>query len=498
MRKPPSKPSTRPNLAPALEAARLGDEDSCTQALEGVQLRDGPEASLDEVWLLAELAHLDAHRTDAIRRFEEFERRAARSPVPAWQRFGSAHRRMIAFYGNGEYQHSMQLLVDAERIIAENPELRFRQANIDAMYGHFLELKGDLEAAKARFVVGFQIATEFGHWSRAASIASDVARIAVDQQDYLEALKWFEEARKADDHEPSRRVRQVIDVRLAKLYRLMGRMSEAHNAFDLATRDPIPDRDVNALLERAELVAEQGHYEAGELDLKHAIELCEERGVGTVAMAAYRSLAKLYLARAAKGDDGSAAQAFARHADLALSTKPVQLGLLVELAKDVLAEPGLIGRSALPEPLATPLRAAHAECLAHLEPAHYGRALRAARASAALHHLEAELKFLKAPAIHLEHWDVLPVSRDVLPKGGKADKRRISDAEFLMLHHVLGAPREGWTMTDLADLLDKSIGATTKSCERLKKLIKPDLVMTRRKGDLPRYSVRKAASPDGG
>src|SRR6266853_3300904 len=137
------------DVAVALAAARSGNEDAVLPALRGAKFSDEPKAELDEVYLQAELAYLDGRYGESTRRFVAFDDRSRRSQVPAWQRYGSAHRRMVAHYRNCEHLRARQALAEAEKIVAGNPELGFRQPNLDAMRGHFLELEGDPEAAKA-------------------------------------------------------------------------------------------------------------------------------------------------------------------------------------------------------------------------------------------------------------------------------------------------------------------------------------------------------------
>lgn len=488
---PIGQPASTPDYALALEAARRGDEDAVLAALKNVSLRDGPEATSDELWLRAELTHLEGRGLEVVPRFEAFERRTARSKAPAWQRYGSAHRRMIALYFQGELDRAKQVLVQAERIIADHPDLRFRQPNIDAMHGHFLELEGDSDAAKARFLVAYDLAADLRNWSRAATIAADIARIAADQRQDAEALAWLRQAREANDREPSRRVQQVIDVRFARVYRVMQRYAEAREIYDRVLKDPIPDREESALVERAELHAEEGSFTEAEADWKRAIELCESRGTRLVALGAYRYLAHMYLARGDTGDETRTAEAFGRYAKIVLSFHPAQPRLVMELAEDVLTEPRLIRRSRLPGELSSSLRAALEELRANLKPTPYRRALRRVRTRAALDRVQAELLFLEDPEIRLASWTILTATRRMLPRSKSGSEQRVTPTELVALDLLLRAPAAGWTMTEIADRMNKSYDAASKTISRLRELLEPDLI-TQRRGNTRVYSVSKS------
>ena len=220
--------STPRQIRSALMIARSGDRDACLRALLRLRLASGPGASIDHIWLAAELEYLLGHYPKALELFAQFDRDPRSRAVPTWQRYRSSHHQSFAALQTADYARSADCLADARRRAQASGELERYEGDLEAMEASLLEVQGKLESARLRFELAYKSALKAKQWHRAATTAADVARIIVGHKDAIaDASPWLERARKAASRTRNALIRRTIDIREAGLLKAAGKLPQA-------------------------------------------------------------------------------------------------------------------------------------------------------------------------------------------------------------------------------------------------------------------------------
>lgn len=485
----PAQTSRAQAIAAALKAAYHVDRDGFLRALEGVSLRSGQNAPLDERWLAAELAYFRGDYPRIIELYEAFERDPRSASAPMWHRYRSSHRRAFAYMHQGDDDHAALALHQAEERVRALPDRAEREPDLDAMYGHLFNHQGNTEMARARFAAAYKNAVAVANWGRAASSAGDVGTTLLHQGRLPEALEWLDRAEGALRTAPSSLVAATLTVRRAHVLRTMEKFGEAEFLYTkvIEGSERHPDPIEAAHRGRAETLLALGRYEAAESDFHQAAEICLRQGIRNHAAYAYRGLADVYLTRAGPGDEVRAVEQFDRAMRLILTLKPPHPGLLMEFSQALLDRPQLVGGK-LPEVFETQLRVRMARLreLSRPHPMHI--ATTAAQKAEAYRKLRTTFQQLELSQLRLEAHTINLLTGKIAPANTRG---RLSAAELAVLQLLIDQP-EGLTIDQLAVMLDIALTAASKRTMRLKDVLGEDLTVVR-EGNVRRYSLRRAS-----
>lgn len=482
--------------ARALDAAQYGRRDEFLKLLQGVQLRDGPDASFDERWLAAERAYGTGNYHDALARFAALEHDPAHGHAPSWQQFLSWHRRSFASLKVGDIRQARDAVLNAERLLQDAPELRSRKATVDAMWAHLLEKENDFEGALVRFQLAHADAVHGHDWGRAATTASDAARVLGVLGRPDEALRWLDRALVARREQPDRLGELTIQFRRAMLNAMLGRGEEALHAYttvidaaagDDSTRDVLMD----ALAQRADLLLQARRFDDAHADRLRALKIAKTRKLREAIIFNYSNLALLYSTRGKPGDDDRARAAFDEALGHALGLTSPQPFILLQLGRDILNTPDLA-------PQYMPLRSRLEGAVTRLEtltrPSLYFQAGRAQQRERAASRLLAVLRDGSDAPVTL-------ATSTINMRSGTVKRRksitRLNPAEREVLRVLLGRSDEGLSVDAITQqLAGRTREAIKRSLSRIRGAIDGDLLV-RRDGNRRLYSLRPSKGVHG-
>jgi tetratricopeptide (TPR) repeat protein len=485
-----AQPARVKAIAAALEAAKRVDRDGFVRALDGVSLRTGNGAPLEERWLAAEANYLRGQYPRTIELYEAFERDPRSASAPLWQRYRSSHRRAFAYMHQGDDDRAAPVLREAEERVSVLPDRAEREPDLDAMYGHLFNHQGNTEMARARFATAYQNAFAVGNWGRAASSAGDVATMLLNQGRLPEALDWLDRAEGALQRATSSLVAATLAVRRAHVLRTMEKFAEAEPLYTkvIEGAEQHPDPVEAAYRGRAETRLALGRFAEAEGDFSRAAAICLSQGIRNHAAYAYRGLADVYLTRAGLGDETRAVEQFHRALRLILTLQPPHPGMLMEFSQALLDRPRLLG-SKLPEAFETQLRERMGRLRELSKPHPMHIAVTAAEKTEAYRRLRSTFQQLELSQLRLQSHTVNLLTGKILPAGKRS---RLSAAVLAVLQLLIDEPK-GLTIDQVAQRLDVSLTAATRRTMRLGSLLAEDLEAGR-EGNTRRYSLRRAAT----
>jgi tetratricopeptide (TPR) repeat protein len=478
-------------LARALYAAEHGRRDELLKVLQGVQLNDGPDASFDERWLAAERAYGIGDYAGALTRFSALEHDPASANAPAWQQFLSWHRRSFASLKVGDVRQARDAVCNAERVLHGAPELQARKATVEAMWAHLFEKENDFEGALARFRLAYRDALSVDDWGRAATAASDVARVLGVLGRPDDAMRWLDLALAARREHPDRLGELTIQFRRGMLHAMLGRVQDALNAYttvidaaagDDATQDVLMD----ALAQRADLLLRERRFDHARADRLRALRIAKARKLREAIIFNYANLALLYSTRGKPGDSDRARAAFERALRSALDLTSPQPFVFLQLGRDILNNRDLAPQYAA-------MRGRLDDAVQRLEtltrPSLYFQANRAQQRERAAAWLVGVLRDGSDPPVTLATSTINMRSGTVTRRNGIT---RLNPAEREVLRVLLGHKSTGLSVEAIAqELAERTPEAIRKSLSRIRGAVDGDLVVTR-EGNRRLYSVRLA------
>lgn len=501
----PTSPKT--TISKALSAARRGDWDAVMHLASSLPVDEPVGASADELWVRAEAAYQRGEYTDAMRLFTAFERHGGAKRAPAWQQYGSAHRRCFMLHQQGRYVEMGKALEELQRLLRDYPVLVKHGADVEALMAHKFEMEGDYERARARMLEAHRRATEAENWRRAATTASDVGRITaiLPRPDPDGALEWQARARELALRINAPRLVRTFDERRAGVLKTLGRYEEAGPIYEAVIagclKEPMPATLEAAYMGRADLRVAKGDMTGAEADFRAALAIAEKVGMKRMMIYPLKDLARLHLERGGNGDPEKAREYFARAMALIVSLEPPQPILYRQLAEDVLRDPRYLSK---------PLRTAPREKLERTlrrmveltGPHPYQHAFRVKDFERVVADLVLQLRNLQEPEIRLGNCLVRPQSGTVLHlKSGEI--RKIQRAQVQLLRYLVERAvngRHGAPSVDIKHDLKMpgdDLTAIQKRLDRLGEAIGEDLVMKFRGKSRPVYSVRLDSSARG-
>jgi tetratricopeptide (TPR) repeat protein len=492
--------SSKTTITKALSAARRGDSDAVLRLASTLPADEPAGASADELWVRAEAAYQRGEYTDAMRLFSAFERHGGAKRAPAWQRYGSTHRRCFILHQQGRYVEMGKALEELQRFLRDHPVLAEHGADVEALMAHRFEMEGDYERARARMLEAHRRATEAENWGRAATTASDVGRITaiLPRPDPDGALEWQAHARELALRINAPRLVRTFDERRASILKTLGRYDEAGAIYEEVIagclKEPMPATLEAAYMGRADLRVARGDLAGAESDFRAALAIAEQAGMKRMMIYPLKDLARLHLERGGNGDLERARDYFARAMGLIVSLEPPQPILYRQLAEDVLRDPRYLSK-----PLRTVPREKLEKSLRRLVeltgPHPYQHAFRVKDFERAVTDLVLQLRNLQEPEIRLANCLVRPQSGTVLHlKSGEI--RKIQRAQVQLLHYLVDRTMNGRTGVPSVDIkhdlkmAGDNLTAIQKRLDRLGEAIGEDLVMKFRGKSRPVYSVR--------
>jgi hypothetical protein len=254
-------------------------------------------------------------------------------------------------------------------------------------------------------------------------------------------------------------------------------LAMANQVIARAEERPEPVLLVDGLLRRTDIHRLRRDHGLAREDLRQAIRHATAAKLERHALYAYKDLASLLLEQSTP-DPVAASEAFSQALNLALSMRPPQALMLVQLAEDVLARPAVVGRQTLSETKATQLSHLVEQMRQASQPSIYQRGTRATRFQRLVRDLAESLARIVAV-----EWVSLTTCSINLATGqmraGAQDRGRLRPAELATLRMLLLRGADGITTADLAARRGLSLEAATKSIMRLRAGIGASLTSVR-------------------
>ena len=480
----------------ALELAREGRRGEFLRLVQDLEPA-AAGASADQLWLLGQREYWRGAYPEAIRLFQLFDAHPERHDTPAWQRYASLHRQGFAQLKAGEYDKTRRLLKKAEALIASTKELSACRADVDAMYGHIHEKDGDFQSALARFQRAYAASVDAANWERAATTASDVARILGILQRPAPGLEWLDKARAALKKRPNEMHALVVKLRDGMLQAALGELEIARSIFSSiidAAESNHPPTAVDALLRRAEVLLVLKRHDAARRDYERALALCSTHGLHATAVYAHKDLATYFLERGESANMARAAREYQTALRLALALEPTQTLMLLQLAEDLLAEPALSGRRILPTDVREALMNSTTKLRQFSGPAVYQRTTRRREWTRGRDELERTLRRIGRPDVLLATCVVKPFTGRVENLHGK-EIAVLRGAQLDMLNALLEASGDEVALAALAKQFGTTVAAVQKRLQRLREAIGTGNLRERRQGNDRFYSLAVIAKP---
>ncbi len=475
-------------IAAALRAAKDGNRDEVVNLLRGVKLGIDPEASFDERWLAAEREYSTGNYRDARTLFAATENDPRSRSAPPWQQFLSRHRRSFASLKLGDLRQAWEALEEAEQLLSGVPELAARKPTVDAMHAHLLEKVNDFDGALARFRIAHGDAVAFQDWGRAATTASDAARVLGVLGRGDDALVWLDKALDARRRQPDVLGELTIRFRRGMINAMLGRVDDALRAYDdviaAASDDRTSDVLLDTLAQRGDLFLRLHRFDEAERDRLRALAIARARNIKEAIIFGFANLALLHLAWGRPDDEGRARAEFDEALYRALGPASPPPFLLLQLTRDILGEPRLA-------PQYASMKASLHEALKRLEalahPSLYFQTQRRGFRDDAARKLESLLRKGQGRQVQLASCAINVGSGVVKTRTGVA---RLNPSELQVLRMLLRCGSSGMAVTALKQKLPQRTAESIKrSLSRIRAAIDGDLLV-RRDGNQRMYALR--------
>ena len=461
----------------ALLAAEKGNREEVLGLLYKVSLEDGPDALIDERWLAAERAYLQAEYENAVDRFGDVEADERFPQLEPWQRFLSLQRRSFATLQLGDLEAFDEFIERADALCRSDPELSARESDVAALRAHRSELDDDFESARALLGIAHEKAVEHQMWERAATTAADLVRIAGIIGDPAEGLSWVDATREVLTKRANPRVERTLRLREGMMYSMLGREREALGIFAELIREgqAVPAGSellVDVLGRRADLHRRAKRFDDAEEDLRRALTLAEEQSLRRHTLYLELDYAMLFLER--PDSDGTAAfDHFLRALSLLEEIRLPPRRLLRQMAELIVGRPELIGRTRLPSSIVTELSPALQEIDRLGNPPVYQRGSWDHRMAHAYERLRRVLMSVLGSPVRLLSGAELHLDSGKLK--GPSGFPQFPPAQVRVLRVLFEASDTGITLRGIVDELGDSEPAVQKSIERIRRILGPDL-----------------------
>lgn len=477
-------------IAGALRAAKDGNRDELVKLLRGVKLRIDLEAPFDERWLAAEREYSTGNYRDARTLFAAIENDPQSQSAPPWQQFLSHHRRSFASLKLGDMGQAWDALGEAEQLLSGAPELAARKPTVDAMHAHLLEKVNDFDGALARFRIAHGDAIKFNDWGRAATTASDVARVLGVLGRGDDALVWLDKALDARKRQPDVLGELTIRFRRGMINAMLGRVDDALRAYGdviaAARDDRMSDVLMDTLAQRADLFLRLRRFEEAERDRLRALDIATSRNIEEAIIFGSANLALLHLARGRLDDEGRARAEFDEALHRALGHESPPPFLLLQLTRDILSEPRLAPQYAR---MQTKLQEALKRLEAFAQPSLYFQTQRRGFRDDAARQLEFLLRKGQGQQVELASCAINVGSGTVKTRTGIT---RLNPAELKVLRMLLRCGGSGMTVAALEyKLPQRTAESIRRSLSRIRAAIDGDLLVMR-DGNHRIYSLQLA------
>lgn len=322
----------------ALHLACHNDRATILNVLKDFREPPARDAAPDHLWVWAELSYRRGQFPRSRAAFERWRGQPEHQEAGVLMRFLAAQRcsyialRMGAGFEAEKELHRAEALWD--QLGARQGEF---EASIEAMHAHLLELEGSSEVARTRFVRAHMIAREREQFRRAATIASDIGRLLVDLDRHADALEWQDRAKgymngtNRDEY-----IDRIIDVRIAKLEKMMGRIKAARVQLEKVlarcSDGVTPETHVNALIALHDIFVLERKSKDAEALLLEATDIASQSGLLPHVVTAKRNLARLLVTRSLP----VAQEQYVDALTVALRLAPTPRLMLRHLAEDVI------------------------------------------------------------------------------------------------------------------------------------------------------------------